>query len=275
MLKLGTVLRTNYNLDHSTHTEMPMGYTTTFHGKISIQPPLPKRMAKYLRDFNKTRHMKREKGPYYVESSDSSTKGVFSFGSDVLDHNKPPDEQPGLWCKWRPNKDGSAIEWDGREKFYEAAEWMNYLWAHFIVLGAAKILAPQEMSFLTQHTMNGSILAVGEEANSDVWELKVDNLGVSRRKGKWSKKTRVELFKENPGKTGSADNVEFYVNGDEAMSYLVAHPESVQWGDWSTIPDDKGIKGLLTALREKKELKNTVRPVRSEPVGNKKFGRAL
>ena len=34
------------------------------------------------------------------------------FGDDgassVTDHNRPPEGQPGLWCQWVPNEDGTA-----------------------------------------------------------------------------------------------------------------------------------------------------------------------
>lgn len=40
--------------------------------------------------------------------------------------------QPGLWCQWRPNDTGTAIEWDEGEKFYDYIEWIEYLVAHFL-----------------------------------------------------------------------------------------------------------------------------------------------
>lgn len=58
--------------------------------------------------------------------------------------------QPGLWCQWVPNHDGSAIEWDGGEKFYEYIEWIEYLTAHF--------LGPWG------YTLNGEVQWQGEES---------------------------------------------------------------------------------------------------------------
>ncbi len=40
--------------------------------------------------------------------------------------------QPGLWCQWVPNDDGTVIEHDGREKFYEYTAWIEYLIHHFL-----------------------------------------------------------------------------------------------------------------------------------------------
>jgi hypothetical protein len=49
-----------------------------------------------------------------------------------LDHNRPPRGQPGLWCQWVPNKDGSAVVWDEGEKFYDYVAWIKYLIEHFL-----------------------------------------------------------------------------------------------------------------------------------------------
>lgn len=40
--------------------------------------------------------------------------------------------QPGLWCQWRPTEDGTGIEWDEGEKFYEYAAWLRYIIANFL-----------------------------------------------------------------------------------------------------------------------------------------------
>jgi hypothetical protein len=52
--------------------------------------------------------------------------------SSILDFNRPPKGQPGLWCKWIPNEDGSAIIWSGAEKFYDYVEWIEFLIEHFL-----------------------------------------------------------------------------------------------------------------------------------------------
>jgi len=39
--------------------------------------------------------------------------------------------QPGLWCQWMLNNDGTELEWDGSEKFYNYIEWLKYLIKHF------------------------------------------------------------------------------------------------------------------------------------------------
>jgi hypothetical protein len=106
--------------------------------------------AAYLKQFNDTRRMKRDpkkakllpdpcreaaglplgkEAGYFVAG-----EGFAGQGRDdsVLDYNRPPAGQPGLWCGWAPSEDGSAIVWDGVEKFYNYVEWLRYLIAHFL-----------------------------------------------------------------------------------------------------------------------------------------------
>jgi hypothetical protein len=62
--------------------------------------------------------------------------GIGMLGQDrdpsVIDHNSPPEGQPGLWCQWIPTEDGMAIVWDEGEKFYDYVEWLSYLIEHFL-----------------------------------------------------------------------------------------------------------------------------------------------
>lgn len=45
--------------------------------------------------------------------------------------------QPGLRCQWEPTEDGTAIKWNGEEKFYKSPEWMTYLIDTFLKPAAA------------------------------------------------------------------------------------------------------------------------------------------
>lgn len=136
-----------------------MGYHTEFSGSIQIEPPLSPERIEFLTKFNQTRRMHRKNGPHFVDGT-----GYMGQGSDqdVIDYNSPDPSQPGLWCQWVPTPDGTAIEWDGGEKFYEAAAWMKYIINHYI--------APQG------HVCNGVIDAQGEYS-TDMWQLHVvDNV---------------------------------------------------------------------------------------------------
>jgi len=90
-------------------------------------------------------------------------------GPDILDHNKPPKGQPGLWCHWVPTEDGMGIEWDGGEKFYDYTEWIRYLIHHF--------LAP------AGYVLNGEVEWQGEDP-SDIGKIVVKDNEVSARQGR-------------------------------------------------------------------------------------------
>ena len=106
-----------------------MGYTTDFVGRIDVVPALNAEEIEYINKFADTRRMDRANGPYFVDGDEQDN------GPDVIyDHNSPPEGQPGLWCHWVPNDDGTAIEWDGGEKFNHSAEWMAYLIEHFLLI---------------------------------------------------------------------------------------------------------------------------------------------
>jgi len=127
-----------------------MGYTTEFSGQFDLDKPLTPEHAAYLRQFAQMRHMERNavktaklddsireavglpvgpEGAYFVRDGDRY--GQFSR-PDVLDYNKPPKGQPGLWCQWVPTDDLKGIEWDGGEKFYEYVAWLKYIIEHFL-----------------------------------------------------------------------------------------------------------------------------------------------
>lgn len=107
-----------------------MGYTTDFIGKFKFNKPLDADTLKLLTGLATTRRMKRNikgygiEGEFYIDGG-----GDFGQADDdtVLDHNRPPKTQPGLWCQWIPTQDGMYLEWDGGEKFYNYVEWLEYL----------------------------------------------------------------------------------------------------------------------------------------------------
>ncbi|GAA2798879.1 hypothetical protein GCM10010441_24880 [Kitasatospora paracochleata] len=152
-----------------------MGYTTTFTGRIAVEPPLNEQEMAYLRKFAGTRRMNRDNGPYYVDGTGSAGQGR---DADIREFNKPPTGQPGLWCRWEPTDDGAAIEWNGSEKFYAAPEWMAYLVDHFLKPDAQAQGEPGFEHFTFDHVLNGVIDAQGEES-WDTWQLMVGDNTVS------------------------------------------------------------------------------------------------
>jgi len=157
-----------------------MGYTTDFDGSFQINKPLSEKMKEFLTNFAETRRMARKQpdkfgiqGEFFVDGTGTAGQGSMP---DVIDHNKPPSTQPGLWCQWVPNEDGTEIVWDGGEKFYYYTEWLVYL--------IHKILAPNG------YVLNGSVTWQGE-GTGDVGEItiKKNKVFIKPWKGKKEEKT--------------------------------------------------------------------------------------
>jgi hypothetical protein len=125
-----------------------MGYTTTFDGIFHLNKRLFDSEAIYLLEFSRTRRMQRnpailqsipdpareavglplgEEGCYFVNQKWDEDSEV-----SVVNYNRPPKTQPGLWCQWIPTADGGGIKWNGMEKFYDYVEWLQYLINNFI-----------------------------------------------------------------------------------------------------------------------------------------------
>lgn len=150
-----------------------MGYTTEFEGYIEVNSPLSEEECLYLEKFSNTRRIVRRQSAYYVGGGGLAGQ---AREDDIIDYNMPPEEQPGLWCQWVPNRFGNKIEWDGGEKFYNSVEWMEYIIDHFF---GDDPLAKSELPFLQSHKLNGEILAQGEDID-DRWRLIVKDNVVSR-----------------------------------------------------------------------------------------------
>jgi hypothetical protein len=155
-----------------------MGYSTDFTGAFEVTPPLKAEHREYLMAFKETRRMKRKaslteklpdprriaaglkigkEGEFFV--GDSTDFGQ-NHTEDVVAYNDPPSSQPGLWCQWEPNEDGTAIYWDGGEKFYNYIEWIEYQ--------VEKFFRPWG------YTLNGAIEWQGEES-SDMGRIVIEN----------------------------------------------------------------------------------------------------
>lgn len=121
-----------------------MGYDTNFSGRFILNKPLTKGLHDYLVKFSETRRMTRDlsrlprsdslnkdfgvEGEFYVDGRDDDYNDP-----SIIDYNRPPKTQPGLWCQWVPSEDLTGIEWDGNEKFYNYKEWMKYILKNFLV----------------------------------------------------------------------------------------------------------------------------------------------
>ena len=115
-----------------------MGYSTYFDGQFDLDKPLDDETYELLRKLNYTRRMARNiegygvEGEFFVDGEDEDEDTPFSGHGqketeDIIDYNRPPSTQPGLWCQWVPTEDKLHIEWDGGEKFYEYIGWIEYI----------------------------------------------------------------------------------------------------------------------------------------------------
>ena len=134
-----------------------MGYTTDFTGAFTLNKQLQPNAKKFLTHLATTRRMKRNLPECYGIDGEFQCEDTDNFGqnrsADIVDYNCPPSTQPGLWLQWIPNEDGTAIEWDGNEKFYEYTAWLTYL--------IAKILAPNG------YVLNGTVEYQGERVGDN------------------------------------------------------------------------------------------------------------
>lgn len=143
-----------------------MGYTTDFEGRFKLNRKLKKKDQDFLTKFAETRRMARNVGPEFGVEGEFYVDGKGFAGQDsdetIVDYNRPPRTQPGLWCQWVPSEDGQFIQWDGSEKFYNYVEWLKYL--------IDKILAPRG------YKLNGVVGWQGED-RGDIGKIEVvDNV---------------------------------------------------------------------------------------------------
>ena len=140
-----------------------MAYSTDFFGEFSIEPALSDEDREFLIKFNSTRRMARQGlDPKYGLEGEWLVSGEGFKGQDsdssVINHNKPPCRQPGLWCQWVPNEDGTALQWDGGEMAYDMREWLYYLIEFY--------LKPRG------YVLNGVVKAQGKDS-SDRWSMRL------------------------------------------------------------------------------------------------------
>ena len=124
-----------------------MSYSIEFKGQFDLTPALTQDQVKYLTKFSRTRRVKRDSQiaeilPDPIRESVGLPIGhdgeFFVGGLDeydclsIIDTDLPPSTQPNLRCLWVPLKDGSAITWNGDEKFYGYWRWMQYIIDHFL-----------------------------------------------------------------------------------------------------------------------------------------------
>lgn len=135
-----------------------MGYTTDFDGNLTLSRTLTEEEKTYLDNFSRTRRMKRDvttlqehyqgkhslngdygnEGEYFVDDErigvicPNTPPGQVPYNDKTFDNRWEENSrrikkeicQPGLWCQWIISDDGTKLEWDGNEKFYNYTEWL-------------------------------------------------------------------------------------------------------------------------------------------------------
>ena len=110
-----------------------MGYTTEFTGRFDLDKPLTPEHAAELAKY---------------------------------DRDEWPDPPTRGYNQWRITEDGTGVEWDQEEKFYDWKEWLQYM--------IDKVLAPRG------YTLTGSVEWSGE-SRADVGLLVIEKGKAKRR----------------------------------------------------------------------------------------------
>ena len=159
-----------------------MGVTTRYLGHVEISPPLNQAEYDYLQMFSHSRRSFRESGPYAVFPVDPDEEVPTLHGDASAERdNRIADGQPGYWCQWVPCPRGCCLGWDGHEKFYAGAAWLQYLIDHFLRPGAFAQTGKDAWfrRFTFDHDVNGVV--VGEQSdNRELFCLTVEHGDVVR-----------------------------------------------------------------------------------------------
>lgn len=160
-----------------------MGYSTDFEGTLTIDRPVDEETYRLLYGLATTRRMARDVAPEFGTEGEFYVDGSGPFGQgrddDIIDHNRPPATQPGLWCQWLIQDDRQTIQWDGGKKFYHYVEWLEYL--------IGRILYPRG------YVLNGRVRWQGERDGDSGTITVSDNCvsAVTDTEATWEKATDI------------------------------------------------------------------------------------
>lgn len=155
-----------------------MGYTTDFSGQLRFDREVSEDDKKFLDKLASTRRMGRNVGPEYGVEGEFYVDGGLNDYNDptVIDHNREPKTQPGLWLQWVVTEDRRGLEWDGGEKFYSYVEWLEYL-----INRVFPFLS--ERSGEPVYVLNGEVEWFGEDSGDTGVIVVKDNVVSTRAQG--------------------------------------------------------------------------------------------
>lgn len=225
-----------------------MGYTTEFYGEIKVFPALSEKEQAFFKNFSQTRRVVREhanQGKYFLSD------GTDNFGQNtknIIENNKPPEGQPGLWCHWVSNKNGN-IEWSGAEKFYSAEEWVVYFVEHFFKKDSfMKINEPETYAKygFQEHNLNGVIYAKGEEPG-DLWKIIVRDNDVFFAQGEVKKEVILSNQKVPVHQGMSKDEI-YELFYDIWYDFTDIKDDMAVWGDEKRVIYNAPASDLMDSL---------------------------
>lgn len=157
-----------------------MGHTTDYIGYLDVFPPLNVAEQEYLLAFRETRHCVRPRGPYVLAGNPLAEQLAEPRHHESA--NTIGEGQPSFWCQWMPGWGGYSLAFDGREKFYGGAEWLQYRIDHFLAPDARASYTglPCFDEFTFNHTVEG-IVAGSRRDTRELFLLDVKD-NVVRRK---------------------------------------------------------------------------------------------
>ena len=150
-----------------------MGFSTTFLGRLDIEPRLNPAEVEWLRayaDLDRRYFI----DPYEVPMNPKAFRLERERQPDASTTLRPGDGSPYPHLDWNPCIDGCCLSWDGRtEKSRMAEEWLQYLIDHFLRPGArARTSAkPDFAQFTFDHVLNGVIAAERDDTRA-MWLIR-------------------------------------------------------------------------------------------------------
>jgi hypothetical protein len=164
-----------------------MGFSTTFLGRLDIEPRLNATEVEWLTAYAEL-DRRYFTDPYEVpmnprafrlererETQDqrprSGQKGSVAAARDSLTSLTPRDGSPYPHLDWKPCTDGCCLRWDSRtEKSRMAESWLQYLIDHFLRPGAMARTSgrPDFAEFTFNHVLNG-VIAAERDDTRELW----------------------------------------------------------------------------------------------------------
>lgn len=144
-------------------------------GCVWLRPALNPVEFEYLAAFCESRRWRRPAGPYAVP--DHPLVELAAPDLDLAAYAEPASGQPGLWCPWRPGREGRALvpavdpaRPPGGQGV--VATWLAYLEDHFLGARANVRGRPEFDGFGFDHRLDGAA-AVYEPEHGEVTLLRV------------------------------------------------------------------------------------------------------